>query len=162
METPARLTVDVGRLREGEPERLRGALEASLLEIDDLEQVRPDGPMAYDLEATLLPGGEVLVRGRLSLPCRCLCGRCGGEFRRVFAEESFCETFETGGAAELDLTETAREGIIFVLPSYPICGEGCKGVCPTCGKNLNEGPCGCAQGGADSPWGALDGWAPQE
>lgn len=24
-----------------------------------------------------------------------------------------------------------------------LCREDCKGLCPKCGKNLNEGPCGC-------------------
>ena len=162
METPARLTVDLGRLREGRPERLQGSLPASLLEIDDLEQLRPAGPLAYDIEVTLLPGGEALARGALRLPCRCVCRRCGRDFEAEFAEEDFCETLQVEGQNTWDLTESAREGIILVLPSYPICGEGCKGVCPHCGKNLNEGPCGCAQGGDGSPWGALDGWAPQD
>ena len=160
METPARLTVDLGRLREGRPERLQGSLPASLLEIDDLEQLRPAGPLAYDIEVTLLPGGEALARGALRLPCRCVCRRCGQDFRAEFADEDFCETLQTEGQLTWDLTESVREGIILVLPSYPICGEGCKGVCPHCGKNLNEGPCGCTADG-DSPWGALDAWAPQ-
>ena len=138
LETPARLTVDLGRLREGRPERLQGTLPASLLEIDDLEQLRPAGPLAYDIEVTLLPGGEALARGALRLPCQCVCRRCGRDFLAEFAEEDFCETLQTEGQITWDLTESAREGIILVLPSYPICGESCKGVCPHCGKNLNR------------------------
>ena len=26
-----------------------------------------------------------------------------------------------------------------------LCSEDCKGLCPTCGKDLNEGPCGCGK-----------------
>ena len=35
-----------------------------------------------------------------------------------------------------------------VLMSWPLkvlCKEDCKGICSRCGKNLNEGPCGCAE-----------------
>ena len=34
--------------------------------------------------------------------------------------------------------------MVMTLPSLPI--FSCKGVCPWCGRNLNEGPCGCAPG----------------
>lgn len=161
METPARLTVDLTALREGEPARLRGALDAAALGVDDLEWVRPAGPLAYDAEATLLPGDVLEVRGRLRLPCACVCGRCGRDFRAEYAEEGWREDFDVAGQTSLDLTESAREGIILALPSYPVCDEGCKGVCPRCGRNLNEGPCGCATAGEDSPWGALDGLTAQ-
>ena len=36
----------------------------------------------------------------------------------------------------------------------PLCDEECKGLCPTCGANLNDGPCGCApaeDAGDDAP-----------
>ena len=161
METLARLTVDLGRLDGGKTEHVQCLLERESLGLEDLECLRPAGPLACDLRCELL-GDELLVRGSLRLPCVCVCGRCGRDFEAEYAEEDFCETLQVEGQNTWDLTESAREGIILVLPSYPICGEGCKGVCPHCGKNLNEGPCGCAQGGDGSPWGALDGWAPQD
>jgi len=42
----------------------------------------------------------------------------------------------------LDLTEPIREQVILSLPMRPLCRPDCAGLCPTCGKNLNEGPCG--------------------
>ncbi|MCX4317609.1 MAG: DUF177 domain-containing protein, partial [Lachnospiraceae bacterium] len=39
-----------------------------------------------------------------------------------------------------------------ILPSLPekvLCREDCKGLCPMCGKNLNEGACGCRQEPSD-------------
>ena len=161
METPARLTVDLTALREGVPVRLSGALDAAALDIDDLEWVRPAGPLVYAAEVTLLPGDALSVRGRLRLPCVCVCGRCGRDFQAEYAEDGWREDFDVAGLTSLDLTESAREGIILALPSYPVCGEGCKGVCPRCGRNLNEGPCGCAPDGEESPWGALDGLTAQ-
>ena len=160
METPARLIVDLGRLDEGRHEHLKGVLARELLELEDLAQIRPAGGLEYDLECELLPENELLVRGTLSLPCACICGRCGGDFEAVFAEQDYCEAFNVAGLERLDLTESAREGIILALPSYPICKEACKGLCPHCGKNLNEGACACAEGGGASPFAALDQFEP--
>ena len=43
----------------------------------------------------------------------------------------------------LDLDELMREDILLELPTKFLCRKDCKGLCPVCGKNLNEGPCGC-------------------
>lgn len=160
METLARLTVDLGRLDGGKAEHVQCLLEREALGLEDLECLRPAGPLACDLRCELL-GDELLVRGSLRLPCVCVCGRCGRDFEAEYAEEDFCETFETAGLEVLDLTESVREGIILALPSYPICKEACKGVCLHCGKDLNAGPCACGQGSGSSPWDALDGLAPE-
>jgi uncharacterized protein len=50
---------------------------------------------------------------------------------------------------ELDLDELVREDILLELPTKFLCRENCKGLCPVCGKNLNEGPCGCDTHPAD-------------
>ena len=42
-----------------------------------------------------------------------------------------------------DLTELLRQGIMLALPTQPLHDEACKGFCPTCGQNLNEGECQC-------------------
>lgn len=160
METRARLTVDLGRLDGGKTEWLKCLLAPEVLALDDMECLRPAGPLACDLLCELL-GDELLVRGTLRLPCACVCGRCGCDFETEFAEEEFCETFPVAGLETVDLTESVREGIILALPSYPICEEACKGVCLRCGQNLNVGPCECGRESASSPWDALDGFAPE-
>ena len=44
----------------------------------------------------------------------------------------------------LDLGEQARETLLLEIPVAPHCREDCAGLCPRCGADLNEGPCGCA------------------
>ncbi len=44
---------------------------------------------------------------------------------------------------ELDLDELIRADILLELPSKYLCRQDCKGICPVCGKNLNEGACNC-------------------
>lgn len=43
----------------------------------------------------------------------------------------------------LDLAEMVREQFYLALPMRPLCREDCKGLCPRCGTNLNQGTCAC-------------------
>lgn len=56
----------------------------------------------------------------------------------------------------LDLLEPIRQYIVMSGPSKPLCREACAGLCPTCGANLNPGPCSC-EPVADERWKALAG-----
>lgn len=55
----------------------------------------------------------------------------------------------------VDLSGLAREAVVLALPSQIVCSEECKGLCPQCGKALNEGPCGCVPVEGDERWGKL-------
>ncbi len=56
----------------------------------------------------------------------------------------------------IDLGPMAREALLLDLPLAPLCREGCAGLCPTCGADLNAGPCGCPPAPVDPRWEALD------
>jgi len=43
----------------------------------------------------------------------------------------------------LDVDELLLEVLELSLPFRFLCREDCKGLCSKCGKNLNEGDCGC-------------------
>jgi uncharacterized protein len=60
-----------------------------------------------------------------------------GSFRLEDAEE---ETFD---GKVIDLDPIIREQLLLALPMSAVCTEDCKGLCPVCGQNLNEKPCGC-------------------
>jgi uncharacterized protein len=49
----------------------------------------------------------------------------------------------------LDLTEVIRQDLLLALPAHPVCRSKCLGLCPRCGKNLNEGPCDCKRDDID-------------
>lgn len=44
---------------------------------------------------------------------------------------------------KLDLDELVYTEVIISLPMKHLCKEDCKGICPSCGKNLNDGKCDC-------------------
>lgn len=45
----------------------------------------------------------------------------------------------------LDLTELIRQMLLVSLPIKPLHDAQCRGLCPTCGTDLNEGECSCEQ-----------------
>ena len=53
------------------------------------------------------------------------------------------------------LEDTLREQVLLAVPLKTVCREECKGLCPHCGKNLNEGSCSCAPSAGDPRWDAL-------
>ena len=57
----------------------------------------------------------------------------------------------------LDLTEFIHDVFLLAIPSKPVCDENCKGLCPVCGHNLNEGECGCGKKPGDLRWQSLSG-----
>ena len=43
----------------------------------------------------------------------------------------------------MDLDALVSDDVFLSLPTKFLCREDCRGVCPTCGQNLNDGPCSC-------------------
>ena len=54
-----------------------------------------------------------------------------------------------------DLTELIRQNILVTIPIKPLCSDECKGLCPHCGKNLNDGTCECPPDTEGSAFAAL-------
>ncbi|MGA9354820.1 MAG: DUF177 domain-containing protein [Terriglobales bacterium] len=53
------------------------------------------------------------------------------------------------------LEDALREQVLLAVPLKSLCRDNCKGLCPQCGKNLNEDGCSCANDLEDPRWGAL-------
>ncbi len=58
-------------------------------------------------------------------------------------------------AAALDLSRPLREELVLDSPEYPVCREGCLGLCPICGADLNESACECSGKEPDPRWDVL-------
>jgi uncharacterized protein len=54
------------------------------------------------------------------------------------------------------LEDSLREQVLLALPLKTVCNESCKGMCPHCGRNLNQGECNCEPELKDSRWDALN------
>ena len=152
------LTIDVARLdRDGED--VEGVLDDSVLDLHD-DYLHPFAGIRYSLFVQMA-GRELVARGTLEQDFDAVCSRCGSDFDFTVSVPDFLASVETDEKTEfVDLTDELRQSIILGLPTYPVCRADCRGVCPTCGKNLNEGPCACAHEVRDDRWGALDALLP--
>ncbi len=150
----------------------------------DLRELSPDlGATGADQVAEAVLAGPVrlmrtnagiLVQGDLHAEIALSCARCLAPVRvplDVPLEEVYTPTLDilTGKPIEpdeedralwidahhiLDLTEVLRQDVLVAVPMQVLCKQDCRGLCPMCGSNLNEGPCEC-QPEIDPRWAAL-------
>ena len=100
--------------------------------------------------------GVLVMQGSLHTTIHAQCDRCASEFDReigfpidvVLVTELANEENEDewvfpleGDSADLD--DIVRTVFVLNLDSKLLCREDCAGLCPQCGKNLNDGPCNC-------------------
>jgi len=56
---------------------------------------------------------------------------------------------------DLDLLDEVRQVAVVSLPHRALCSEGCRGLCPSCGADLNEETCSCEAEPGDTRWDKL-------
>jgi len=135
-------------------ETLEGREPATIMDFDDPE-VKFEHDVEYRLQAQV-QGQALLVTGKLSTPVTLRCSRCLKTFQWPLCVDEFVVHRELEGEDFVDLTENLREDIILGLPQRALCRQACKGLCPVCGKDLNEGVCRCKPSRGDARWHALD------
>jgi uncharacterized protein len=54
------------------------------------------------------------------------------------------------GQSELDVTAEVRDALVLSIPYQNLCSPDCKGLCVTCGTNLNQGDCVCVKNATES------------
>ena len=145
----------VARL-EKEPIELVGDEPAEWLEIEPSELLSVTAPVHYDLLAKAVSGGA-LVEGKVRTSLSGTCGRCLEPVSCDVENSGVCLFYELPEEDELDITEDVRAEMLLELPMNLLCSEECRGLCPHCGKNLNQGKCACRdEEEPDARWGALD------
>ena len=97
--------------------------------------------------------GILRLEAEVEADMLCICDRCGSVFESekvtdvdaVLSEEESTEDPDLFLLKndEVDLNEVLSTCFILDMETKFLCSEDCKGLCPTCGKNLNLGPCGC-------------------
>ena len=127
----------------------------------EVETALLDFPSVLAYTAPITAEGEVRntagileLSGLLTASMRCVCDRCGTEFDRVKQIDLHAtvtadpeadddpEIFPLEGDV-LDLDEVLTTLFVLDMDAKCLCKEDCAGLCPQCGKNLNDGPCGC-------------------
>ncbi len=151
------MLIHVSGLREDEV-HFEGELPPAELQLDTDQYVHPQSLVRYSLDARVL-GEEVLVSGKIAMDVEAECSRCAVFFSTTYADSAFLRAYQLSELSEesVDMDPEIRDALILKIPNFPVCGDDCKGLCPLCGKNLNESACDCSSPEGDMRWGALDG-----
>ena len=146
----------VARIPE-EGSHYEGSDPGSIMEIENDPLIQAFGEVGYRLYAQRV-SGELVVRGTLTAGVEMRCARCSEFFSTTVAVSDFLRAYPAPeGTDSVDITADLREEILLHIPGFAVCGAECRGVCPQCGANLNEGPCECKKDEGPGPWSALDG-----
>lgn len=133
--------------------------------------VQAIGPLAVHLQARMA-GPELRIHVQVTGAIEVLCARCltsqprevAGDWHLIYhpaselapAQEVEIHEGDTdvgffvGRGVEVE--EMLREQILLALPMRTLCRDECRGLCPQCGKNWNEGPCACPPLAGDERW----------
>lgn len=146
-------------------------------------EARQRGPLSASGRAELVQEhhgkheviNDIRLRGRVSAELELQCARCLESvlqqvrrdfellYRPLGADAGRDELSVTDAEAEIGyyqgdgllLEDVLREQVLLALPLKVTCREDCKGLCPQCGKNLNQEQCTCSIELEDPRWAAL-------
>ena len=113
--------------------------------------------------AVLKEYDHIRVAGQVGSTVRLQCARCLVDIdREVVSRFTIFYTKATGTSQdeevelteedlvaatysgdEIDFAEEVAEQLLLELPYKPLCDENCKGLCPSCGTDLNRSSCSC-------------------
>lgn len=93
---------------------------------------------------TLNDNSKVVVRGTIKCCKQFNCDRCLA-LATVNQVHEFDEEFDKAEISDdlVDITSLVRDILIAGQPIQNLCKADCKGLCPICGQNLNDGACSC-------------------
>lgn len=110
----------------------------------DLETdiIKFSGPVRVQAKAYKITNA-VTVHLDVDAVMRLICSRCLENFKIDFKKDIDLNYPVSKNELSIDLDPDIREEIILDYPIKPLCRPNCKGLCPKCGKNLNEEKCNC-------------------
>ena len=109
-----------------------------------------DGPVSVS-GTSILQGDDVYIDGAIKCKIVGECARClkkverewSCEFSVVYAVTRQDEDDYLYQNGRVDLTPAVEDAILTSIPTVIYCKSDCLGLCPSCGKDLNDGPCDC-------------------
>ena len=134
------VNIFIRRLQDGVPKAVHEKYDPKGLDMEFVDLVYTEQVV---LNGTVEKFMDTLtVRGNLTSQVEHTCARCLKAVpERV--DHPFQVIYEIQGKEELNVTEDIREMLILDHPIRFLCKEDCRGLCPGCGANLNDGPCLC-------------------
>lgn len=135
-----------------------------LLEMQENGECVFHGPVRADISVER-EFDHLKATGRVVVPVEFLCSRClvpyesviDSVFRIILRKETVRQSevedetelseddlvSSTYCGDEIDFAHDIEEQVAMGVPLKPLCDEGCKGLCSSCGADLNSGSCEC-------------------
>lgn len=132
------------------------------------EDVRPEAPIRATGRVSVAGHDRYYFSGRIRGETTLDCRRCLTPVK-VAVDETASAIFSEAehedagdpdvfplaeGGRTVDLRPAIREQWLLNVPSFALCRPDCRGLCATCGADLNAGTCECVPA-PDSRWEAL-------
>jgi len=150
------MLININEIKNGD--KLEFPLLKNELDISELEE------MALCRFVLTKSKTKVRIKGNVLFKLNITCARCLGVVTKQFDEKVDC-IFERKSSCiikgeeveltttdtekyyyagdEVDITPLVRDTILLAIPIKALCIPDCRGLCPYCGENLNEGDCKC-------------------
>lgn len=119
------------------------SIPASELELET-DVVSCDSPVLVKARVSRITNA-VTIHLEIETALKMLCSRCLRWFVVPYGKKLQLNYQTQKDDTVLDLNPDIRQEIFLDYPLKPLCVEECRGLCPGCGVNLNDGPCACAR-----------------
>ena len=102
------------------------------------------------IELTITNTGDrnLEIRGTGKITVGIPCDTCLEELDMKLTDEERVNDLDESSyltGMDLDVDQLVYLEVLMSWPLKVLCREDCKGICSQCGKNLNDGPCGCVE-----------------
>jgi uncharacterized protein len=164
-DTVETIDLDALGLTVGEGRRLEPVVALAPLEFGGERYLPEPEPCPLQLEVSRINGDGWALHLAFTTTLRGRCMRClepAGAEMAIDSREA-CQRNAEGGVespyveeGELDVGAWARDALALAVPAQVLCREGCLGLCPRCGENLNEDPGHEHPAEKDPRWSKLD------
>jgi uncharacterized protein len=148
----------------------------TLLQVQDADECEFLSPIAISL-SLVKEFDHIRLHGEVSTSVRLSCSRCLSEFdSRISSGFTIFYTRSDSGHTEeevelgeedllsvtysgdeIDFTNEIAEQVLLGIPYKPLCFEDCRGLCSSCGNDLNNSNCNCSEQGSSFAFSPLKG-----
>ena len=147
------MLLNVQRIINAPGERMEFQFELDLSDVDFGGLYPAQNPVVVTGDVRNI-AGMLLLSFTAGTTLKSVCDRCLKAFddpRSVHCEYALAEEVENEDNDDIivledgcvDVGDLARTAFILEMDTKTLCSEDCKGICPGCGVDLNQGSCTC-------------------
>jgi uncharacterized protein len=160
------MQIDISRILKGETDRID--FEYQTEPTHEISDIQYTGALSITGKVQNM-AGYMTLQMMVKIPYTTHCARCFREIQKIFTtnyekpiavigsleDQTNEEYLSVQKNGMLDPDPAITEIMLLDFPSIDLCKETCKGLCPKCGKDLNEGDCSCPKKEMDPRWAIL-------